>query len=573
MRMPRAGVALALVLTGTPAVAEAATPQAPARAAAKLPSGHSWQVTLVTGDVVRVTTVTNRAPLVSIRPGPNRRSVAFHKDVLPDGTVRVVPQDVAAQVGSVYDPALFDVTTLIREGDDDAKRSDLPLIVQGGTRSLAAGGRTLASLGATVVHRPKGAALAGGFHHVWLDRRIRAQALDHNLDQIGAPAAWSAGATGKGVKVAVLDTGVDATHPDLKGRIVEQQNFSSSPDTVDRFGHGTHVAATIAGTGAAANGARRGVAPDADLLIGKVLGDDGYGTESDIIAGMEWAAPRARIVSMSLGGESSDPLNDPLTKSVDQLTATFNTLFVLAAGNSGPGKNTVEVPGVAASALTVGAVDGQDNIADFSSRGGTLLKPEIAAPGVDIIAARAKGTTMGDPIDANYTSASGTSMATPHVSGAAADLLQKHPGWTAARLKAALVSTADATPNTVYAVGAGRLDIGTATTATIVGDQATAAFGSVPTGASGALTRRLSWTNFGTTAVKLHLFAKLTDAAGHDVSAAVSLIPTVTVPAGGSAGAVLSLNPRRLTAAGLYSGVVTAQATGVSLRTPVALYR
>ena len=94
--------------------------------------------------------------------------------------------------------------------------------------------------------------------------RRRATALDHNLDQIGAPAAWKAAATGKGVKVAVLDTGVDATHPDLKSRIAEQKNFSESPDTVDRYGHGTHVAATIAGTGAAANGERRGVAPDAD---------------------------------------------------------------------------------------------------------------------------------------------------------------------------------------------------------------------------------------------------------------------------------------------------------------------
>jgi subtilisin family serine protease len=158
------------------------------------------------------------------------------------------------------------------------------------------------------------------------------------------------GATGKGVKVAVLDTGVDATHPDLKGRIAGQKNFTETADTVDRFGHGTHVAATIAGTGAAADGERRGVAPDADLLIGKVLDDDGYGSESEIIAGMEWAAANAPIVSMSLGGYSDDPANDPLTKAVDELTAKDGALFVVAAGNDGA-PDSIESPGIAGSAL------------------------------------------------------------------------------------------------------------------------------------------------------------------------------------------------------------------------------
>jgi subtilisin family serine protease len=100
-------------------------------------------------------------------------------------------------------------------------------------------------------------------------------------------------------------------------------------------------------------------------------------------------------------------------------------------------------------------VDGQDQAAGFSSLGGTLMKPEIAAPGVDVVAARAAGTSMGQIVDANYTSASGTSMATPHVAGAAAALLQQHPAWHADRLKAALVSTADAASGTVYQVGGG----------------------------------------------------------------------------------------------------------------------
>ncbi|MDN3353946.1 S8 family serine peptidase [Actinomadura sp. DC4] len=576
MSRSRAGAALALaglVIAGLPAVASAAAPASPP----KLAPGRSWTVTLLTGDVVKVNTQSGRPPLVSVRPGAGRRSVIFRKDIRPDGDVRVVPLDVAAKIGRVYDPALFDVTTLIKDGDDDAHRADLPLIVQNGTgvRALAAG-RTLSSIGAVAVRQPKKQALApktmtqAGVRHVWLDRRVHVQALDHNLDQIGAPAAWKAGATGKGVKVAVLDTGVDATHPDLKGRIAEQKNFSESADTVDRYGHGTHVAATIAGTGAAANGERRGVAPDADLLIGKVLDDNGYGSESGVITGMEWAAAKAPVVSMSLGGFSDDPANDPVTKAVDDLTAADGTLFVIAAGNDGE-PDSIESPGFAASALTVGAVDAQDKVASFSSRGGRVLKPEIAAPGVDVVAARAAGTSMGHIIDANYTSASGTSMATPHVAGAAAALLQEHPSWDPARLKAALVSTADAVPGTVYDVGSGRLDVGAAAIATVTGDQATAAFGSIPHGSTAPLTKRLTWTNAGKSPVTLRLAATLADSHG-TAAAALSLPATVTVPAGGSAGADLSLDPRRLTTGGAWSGVVTARADGVALRTPVGAY-
>ncbi|MCO5968092.1 S8 family peptidase [Actinoallomurus soli] len=588
MRRPRASVVITLagvVAAGIPATAHAATAPRPRKTArpatgkpatAELSSGRFWTVTLLTGDVVRVQTVANRPPLVSVQPGAGRRNIPFVKDIRPDGTVRVVPQDVVSKIGKVYDPALFDVTTLINDGDDDAASTGLPLIVKsgGGVKALAAGGRSLRSIGATAVRQPRAkgpalarSALAGDVQHIWLDRKVHAQALDHNLDQIGAPAAWKAGATGKGVKVAVLDTGVDATHPDLQGRIAEQQNFSDSADTVDRFGHGTHVAATIAGTGAAAHGERKGVAPEADLLIGKVLGDDGGGRDSDVIAGMEWAAPKARIVSMSLGGWTDDPANDPTAKAVEELTAQDETLFVVAAGNDGL-PDSIESPGVAPSALTVGAVDGNDKVADFSSRGGALMKPEISAPGVDIVAARAAGTAMGNVVDARYTSASGTSMATPHVAGAAADLLQTHPSWTPAQLKAALVTTAHEASGTVYETGAGRLDVGAAVGATVVGDRPGVSFGSIPHGSTGALTQQLSWTNTGPAAVTLKLAGHLATPRGESVGA-LSLPATVSVPAGGSASVTLTLDPGRLTAAGHYSGAVTATADGVALRVPV----
>ena len=162
-----------------------------------------------------------------------------------------------------------------------------------------------------------------------------------------------------------------------------------------------------------------------------MLDDGGSGYDSSIIAGMEWAAHSgAKVVSMSLGGDPTDG-TDPMSQAVNDLTAETGALFVVAAGNAGAAR-TVGSPGAAASALTVGAVDRDDNLAEFSSRGPRLgdngLKPEITAPGVGIVAARAAGTTMGTPVDDAYTTASGTSMATPHVAGAAAILAQEHPG-------------------------------------------------------------------------------------------------------------------------------------------------
>src|SRR5690606_38062648 len=175
-----------------------------------------------------------------------------------------------------------------------------------------------------------------------------------------------------------------------------------------------------------------GVAPDVDLLVGRVLDDDGFGTLSGVIEGMEWAAEQgADVVNLSLGSTFYD-VPAPDAVAVDELTARYGTLFVVAAGNDGDlGDGWVSSPGVAASALTVGAAAADAAVTWDSGRGGgadAQREPDVVAPGDGIVAAaRAAGTGLGDVVDDRHTALDGTSMAAPHVAGAAAVLKQARP--------------------------------------------------------------------------------------------------------------------------------------------------
>ena len=520
---------LAVGLIAVPATAGYAAPRSSSNGTTP------YTVTLITGDVVTVD------PDISgcggVRVTPTKAGGAILRRCDPDGHVHVIPAGVAALIGSRYDEDLFDVTTLIENGYDDARSADLPVIVRpSGSAKIA--GKALPSIGAVAVRLPKkqddaarkSSPVTTGAAKIWLDHRVRATPLrgtgrlDTNLTQISAPDAWRKGFTGRGVRVAVLDTGADFGHPDLAGRVAERADFiTDDGDATDHNGHGTHVATTVAGSGAASGGARRGVAPDAQLLVGKVLDDSGSGSDSQVISGMEWAAARADVVSMSLG-DSSAGADGPLTQAVNDLTAATGALFVVAAGNDGPGFGTVASPGNAAAALTVGAVDGTDRIAEFSSRGpltdARIAKPEVTAPGVNIVAGRAEGTTLGTPIDAHYVTLSGTSMATPHVAGEVALLKQRHPDWTAARLKAAVVGATDPVPGAdVFTAGAGRVDA-----ARVLGD-VTSKQPVVSLGTTGT-TAPLLWSNTGTA---LRLDAVVQDRSGKTVSTRAATLSASTV--------------------------------------------
>ncbi len=238
--------------------------------------------------------------------------------------------------------------------------------------------------------------------------------LDKAVPIIGAPQVWDLGYTGKGVKVALIDSGIDGTHPDLKGRIVEWKDLVANKDTpYDDFGHGTHCAGIIGGNGAASNGKYKGVAPEISFIGIKVLGKDGSGSLSDILDGINYAANSdAQVISMSLGSdEHSRAMDDAVCNAVAK-----GKIVVCAAGNSGPDSKTIGCPSDCKDAISVGATDKNDRIASFSSRGPTSdgrLKPEICAPGKDIVSTRATGLHKDKAIDNNYLSMSGTSMACP----------------------------------------------------------------------------------------------------------------------------------------------------------------
>lgn len=600
--------------------------------------GRGVEVTLITGDRVRYETGPGGRAQVTVVEAV---STSFQGQETPYGGLYLYPDVAQPFVASgVLDRELFNITYLATHGYGDGQMKRLPVIVdyaRSGPRvaaraendadALAASqtGPVLESIGATGLSVDKAHAdrfwdslapqpattqgmratangsLAAGelsraVDKIWLDRKVTAT-LDESVPLIGAPEAWEAGYDGTGTTVAVLDTGIDTTHPDLEGKVVASESFVS--DTVtDGHGHGTHVASTVVGSGAASDGQYKGVAPGADLVVGKVLNDEGSGTSVQVIDGMEWAAREqgADVISMSLGcGPRGGCVNldgtDPQSQAVNQLTASTGSLFVIAAGNDGSNPTTLGTPGVADAALTVAASNESDvinPIARFSSRGPRadgVLKPDIAAPGVDIVAARSSmGTDMGgqaSPVGEHYLRASGTSMATPHVAGAAAILAQQHPDWTAEQRKIMLMSTSlglktlfgNLPAPSAYAQGAGRVDIARAVSQRLRTDTASISPGVLELDEP-AYVVPVTYSNDSNSDLSVTVDATLRTDDGRPASDGTINVDqnTVTIPAGGSATVTVTIDGSAATRFGAYDGVVTASTEeGDSLRTPVGV--
>ncbi|MFC9694780.1 S8 family serine peptidase [Kribbella sp. NPDC056951] len=579
------GVTAALVAMGAGGGAQAA-PQ-PVGVPVVKAAAPDRVVTLITGD--RVVVRGGDLKKVTVTAGKEREGAMFRIG-RENGRLTVLPLDVAKAVAEGrLDRRLFDITGLLAMQYDDAHTSAIPLLVESaGPRAALRGtsfGPVLGGSGLSAAKVDKASAgafltgmrarSAGGT--IWLDAKRQTQ-LDQSVPQIGVPAAWKAGFTGKGVPVAILDSGIDAGHPDFKGQIVASKNFTEEP-AGDALGHGTHVASTVAGTAAASKGKYKGVAPGARLIDGKICDGEGGCSDSAILAGMEWAAvqQKARVINMSLG-IWDEPGVDPIEAAVNRLTAKTGALFVVAAGNEGPDGRTVRSPGTAASALTVGSVDKKDVLADTSSRGplleGSAIKPDVTAPGVDIVAAKAKNSQIGTPVGTNYLQLSGTSMATPHVAGAAAILAQQHPKWKAAELKAALMATAKQLPGqSVFEQGSGRIDVARAITDSVVSVPGSIGFGTAlwPHADDKPIAKKLTYRNLGTKPVTLLLQTSSTVGGKPGPAGAFKLSARkLTVPAGGTAAVTVTSDTRHSGPDGLYSGRVVATAKGVSVGTPLA---
>ena len=319
-------------------------------------------------------------------------------------------------------------------------------------------------------------------------RRVEEDGVVHALDDatdrdFGALAARAdnPGLDGSGVGICVIDTGVDPTHEQIAPRTVRFVDYvNGRPAAYDDHGHGTHVAAIAAGDGLGGTDAAtfRGVAPGADLFAAKVLDSGGSGAESDVAAAVQWCheQPGVDVLSLSLGSPGGDG-TDAVSLAVNRVSGADggsgiggdHDVVVVAAGNSGDRPGTISSPGVAAGAVTVGAVSDhsapagtarRDNgiwLAAFSSRGPTpdgRTKPDLAAPGVSVTSADA-GTGSG------YVTYSGTSMATPYVSGAVALGLEASPVATPAQVRSALTGSAldVGASGTDHEWGAGLLDV------------------------------------------------------------------------------------------------------------------
>ncbi|GGV26869.1 hypothetical protein GCM10010293_25750 [Streptomyces griseoflavus] len=558
------------------------------------------RITLITGDRV-VVDAEGRA--VGLERAKGREHIPVQVREV-DGHTLVLPVDAGRLIASgKLDQRLFDITELRKSAARGTQQRGLKVIV--GYKGVAAAAkaevreagtvrRTLKSLNAEAVQTPHeeapalwdaltdGDTTASGVAHVWLDG-VRKASLDTSVAQIGTPKAWAAGYDGTGVRIAVLDTGVDATHPDLKGQVTAAKNFTSAPTAGDKVGHGTHVASIAAGTGARSKGTYKGVAPGAKVLSGKVLDDSGSGDDSGILAGMEWAAAQgADVVNLSLGGMDTAEV-DPLEAAVNKLSAEKGILFAIAAGNEGP--QSVGSPGSADAALTVGAVDGKDRLADFSSTGPRVgdgaVKPDVTAPGVDITAASAKGNDIAREVGekpAGYLTISGTSMATPHVAGAAALLKQQHPTWTSAELKGALTGSAKGGAYTPFEQGSGRIQVDRAVQQTVIAEPVSLSFGTQqwPHHDDKPDTKQVTYRNLGTEDVTLKLTSTATNPQGKAAPAGFFTLgaTTVTVPAGGTASVDLTVDTRLGgTVDGAYSAYVVATGGGQSVRTAAAVQR
>ena len=361
-------------------------------------------------------------------------------------------------------------------------------------------GRYLSSGAVLLVNAGQLAALRddGGVDHLSGDIRIRSSVDAATVEGLGADQAWAGsdevpGVTGRGVTVAVIDSGIDTAHKAFGTRVIFSKDFTGHNDATDHYGHGTHGAAIIAGEGSIDSG-YRGIAPGASLLNLRVLGDDGSGDESDVIEAIDWTVEHrrefnVRVINLSLGAPVLQPYrDDPLCEAVERAVRA-GIAVVAAAGNYGrtaDGKTIfggITSPANSPFAIAVGAIDthatadrSDDTVAAYSSKGPTrydlIVKPDLAAPGSHIVSAEAASSLLATKYADHHISGrgttaamqlSGTSMAAGVISGAVALLVDEHERLKPAEAKAILQVTSTFMRSVgLVGAGAGSVNVGAA---------------------------------------------------------------------------------------------------------------
>ena len=398
------------------------------------------------------------------------------------------------------DPALLDrmsanptklLPIIVEMNDGRTSSSQMPLsssqMAHTADSLLRSSGLSVGAL--NLIGAASGFADAAGIQMLCLDSRVAYIDLDYTVgpgrpqsttippaSQLSAPYPkvvnaddmWQLGATGKGIGVAVLDSGIapdaDLTQP--TNRLVAAVNFADDRGSLpDPGGHGTHMAGIIAGNGTRSAGEYVGIAPDATIIDVRVLDRNGNGRVSSVVRGIEWvlahqAQYNIRVINLSFGAVARNPNRlDPLAAAA-QMAWQRGLVVVAAAGNRGPAEGTVESPGIDPDVITVGATDdqgtigvGDDTLAWFSAwatPSGSISRPDLVAPGRRIVSLRVPGSYLDQLFPdrivvakngATYFRLTGTSTSTAIVSGIAALLLELQPDLTADQVKAALVTT------------------------------------------------------------------------------------------------------------------------------------
>lgn len=504
------------------------------------------KLTLITGDIVAID---KRGLEPTYRLLGNKSATKFETRT----GVHIVPEGVDL---TKFDKSLFNIDLLREQDITDAESDSIPIIVEYTERDAMNDGvptkqrgdirnhRQLETVNGTAVSVSKSAtdetyqrlASARNVKSVYYDATVKGAGTTprSNIDLESAHDQYNV--TGEDVTVAVLDTGINESHPDIGDSEVREIDLVDDGKTGDLPNHGTPAAGLITGDGTS-NDTYVGVAPDADVIDVRVLDRTESGKISTVIDGVEYATQQdADVISMSFGIQPSTiRTNDPFRSTIKDAVKRDTTVVAAAGNNAGYG--SITSPGTLRDVITVGSSVNESEVPSFSRQGptpiGRYVKPDLVAPG--------DGVTAPDARTTGYRSTEGTSFSTPIVAGTAALLHEKHPGWSEQRVKNAITSTTDSLGSQdIYTQGSGELNVTAALSPDIVIDPTTIDFGQFPAGET--VTKTVTVRNLGSERRQVNVSAKAVAIQSSDPGTVSVNRSSMTLKPGSTASLALTVN-------------------------------